>query len=156
MQASDLMTRDVRTCAPGDNLAEAVNSIWEADCGVLPVVDADGKLAGILTDRDIAIAVGTRNRKASEIHVRDVMTRDVKSCTPDTDLAGVVRAMQRARVRRMPVVDDAGRVAGILTLNDLLMAAEPATGLDDVVETLRIVNAPWRHANLQVPAPPAS
>jgi CBS domain-containing protein len=148
MNVGEIMTKDVRCCLTGDNLAEAANSIWEVDCGVLPVVDEEGKLQGILTDRDLAIAVGTRNRKASEILVKEVMIRDVKTCGPEMDLEGVMRVMRRAKVRRVPVVDADGKVVGIITLNDLVMAATPKRGpvdYDEVVETLKVVSAPWRH-----------
>jgi CBS domain-containing protein len=146
MLVGEIMSRGVRTCEPSDNLAEATNLMWDQDCGVLPVVE-DGKLEGILTDRDICIAVGTRNRRASEITVKEVATRDVKTCTPETDVEAAMLLMRRAKVRRLPVVTD-GRLDGIITLNDLVMAATAKTGpltCEDVVETLKAVSVPWRH-----------
>ena len=64
-------------------LAEAVRMMWEGDCGTLPVIADGGKVIGMITDRDIAIAAGTRNRLASEIRVSEAMSQAVHSCTPD-------------------------------------------------------------------------
>ena len=64
MRVRDLMTSDVKTCRPETNLAEAVKEMWEGDCGALPVVGDDGRVAGIITDRDICIAVATRGRSS--------------------------------------------------------------------------------------------
>jgi CBS domain-containing protein len=148
MLVGEMMSKTVRTCAPNDNLAEATNLMWEQDCGVLPVVE-DGRLEGILTDRDICIALGTRNRRASEIDVKEVATRDVKTCSPETDVEAAMALMRRAKVRRLPVVDNGGQVIGIITLNDLVMTATPKRGpiaYEDVVDTLKAVSAPWHHS----------
>jgi len=148
MQVAEMMSKAIRTCSPNDNLAEATNLMWEQDCGVLPVVE-DGRLEGILTDRDICIALGTRNRRASEIDVKEVATRDVKTCSPGTDVETAMLLMRRAKVRRLPVVEESGQVIGIITLNDLVMAATPKRGpiaYEDVVDTLKAVSAPWHHS----------
>ena len=68
----DLMTSDVKSCRPDMNLAKAVKEMWEGDCGALPVVSDDSRVAGILTDRDICIAVATRGRSADRIAVHEV------------------------------------------------------------------------------------
>jgi CBS domain-containing protein len=105
MKVRDLMTKKVKYCAPDTNLAAATELMWNADCGVLPVVE-EGKLAGIITARDISIALGTRDRPASPVSVKDVATRDVQTCAPDADVHTALSTMRRAKVRRLPVVED--------------------------------------------------
>ena len=74
----------------------------------LPVVE-DGKLAGVITDRDICIALGTRCRFAKETPVKDVATREVQTCSPQDDVHAAMAVMRRARVRWLPVVDQEGK-----------------------------------------------
>lgn len=135
MKVQDIMTRDVRSCRPEMNLAEVVKLMWELDCGVLPVVKADGRIAGIITDRDICIAIATRGQTADRIGVRDVTGGKVSTCRPEDDVSTALQTMKTQKVRRLPVVDAEGRLKGILSLNDVVMrsGAAPAT---DIVSTL--------------------
>jgi CBS domain-containing protein len=135
MNVRDLMTSDVKTCRPETNLAEAVRDMFEGDCGVLPVVGDDGRVAGIITDRDICIAVATRGRPADRIAVREVARDHVYTCLPDDDASTALQMMKLHKIRRLPVVDADGHVRGMLSLNDIVThagAASPA----DVVNTL--------------------
>jgi CBS domain-containing protein len=122
MEIQDIMTTSPETCGRTTNLAVAVERLWKADCGVLPVVDYDGSLVGIITDRDICIALGTRNRPASTILVENVMTTAVETCREDEDVVDALARMKERRVRRLPVVDDRGKLVGILSLNDIILA----------------------------------
>ena len=72
MKVREMMTSDVKTCRPETNLAEAVKDMWEGDCGALPVVSDEGRVIGMITDRDICIALATRGRSADRIAVREV------------------------------------------------------------------------------------
>lgn len=151
MKVRDAMTRNVKCCTPDTNLAAAIELMWKADCGVLPVVD-NGKLAGIITDRDISIALGTRNRRASEVTVRDVATRQVETCAPEAELSSALAIMRRAKVRRLPVTEN-GKLEGILALNDIIGAVDRARGdiaYEDVVDTLRAIG---EHRGQTQPAP---
>src|SRR5687768_3774609 len=121
MKIQDIMTASPETCGRTTNLAAAVERLWSADCGVLPVVGNDGTLVGIITDRDICIALGTRNRPASTILVDSVMTRGVDTCREDEDVAVALGRMKERHVRRLPVLDDRGRLVGILSLNDIIL-----------------------------------
>ena len=135
MKVRDLMTSDVKTCRPEMNLAEAVKEMWEGDCGALPVVSDDGRVAGIITDRDICIAVATRGRSADRIAVRDVARDHVHTCLPDDDASAALQTMKLHKIRRLPVVDADGHVRGMLSLNDIVTHAGAATPTD-VVSTL--------------------
>src|SRR4029077_9235899 len=97
------------------SLAEAVRLMWEKDCGVLPVVTADGKVSGMITDRDICVAIATRGQTADRIVVSAVIGAKVCGCTPDDDAVDALKIMKTQRVRRLPVVDAKGRLKGILS-----------------------------------------
>jgi CBS domain-containing protein len=86
VKISDVMRRRVPTCRPETNLAEATALMWENDCGVLPVVTETGQLVGLVTDRDMCIALGTRNVQASDILVRDIIGERVLVCSPSEDI----------------------------------------------------------------------
>ena len=128
MKIKDLMTPSPEACRPDDNLATASALLWKANCGVLPVTDHSGRIAGIITDRDICIALGTRNARASDIPVGSVMRTTVQTCEPESDALTALAQMSDWRVRRLPVVDAAGRLVGIFSLNDAVLAASPARG----------------------------
>ena len=123
MKVQDIMTVSPEVCRPEDNLAEAVSQLWRANCGALPVVDHSGRLAGILTDRDICIALGTRNARASEVPVRSVMRTSVETCSAADDVLAALARMGNCRVRRLPVIDGEHRLLGILSLSDAAVAS---------------------------------
>lgn len=135
MKVREIMTSDVKACRPETNLAEAVKLMWDRDCGVLPVVKTDGKVFGVITDRDICIAMATRGETADRIAVRDVTAGNAYTCLPEDDATAALQTMKAQRVRRLPVVDAEGRLQGILSLNDVVThagAASPA----EIVGTL--------------------
>ena len=121
----ELMTRDVRCCGPRDCLDAAAYGMWEADCGCLPVVDSDGagQLVGIVTDRDVCMAALFTGKPLFEIRVEDVMSRDVRSCSPDDPPEEAQAIMQEWQLRRLPVVDAGGRLVGLVSLADLARIA---------------------------------
>lgn len=147
MQVREIMTPDVRYCTPWTDLAAATEIMWHNDCGILPVVE-EGKVIGLLTDRDICMAVGTSNRAPSEVQAGDVITGRVYSCAPEDDVEDALTTMQARKVRRLPVIDGDGRLRGILSLNDVALNAKKRPGkkgepsYDDVVETLTAICGP--------------
>jgi CBS domain-containing protein len=142
MKVQNVMVKNVRFCKPDTNLAAVAKIFWEQGCGALPVVD-NGRAIGMITDRDVSIALGTRNARAAETFVRDVALPKVFFCLPEDDIHSALRTMQAQQVRRLPVVNDSGALEGILTLDDIvLFAAEgPASDLtySDVVDTMRSI-----------------
>lgn len=148
MKIKDVMVRDVKTCTSADSLNRAAQLMWEHDCGVVPVVDADEHVIGIVTDRDVCMAAYTKGRTLHAIRVDEVMSRDVKSCRSDDDVAEAEALMCASRVRRVPVTDPLGRIAGIVSLNDLARAAaiRPAgdgVSVDEIGRTLGSICRPW-------------
>jgi CBS domain-containing protein len=126
MKVQEIMTREVKSCGPDTNLAAAAEILWRNDCGTLPVVDSDGKPVGIVTDRDMCIALGTRNRVAADLAVRDVATKPVLACGPNDDIREALKTMAQFRVRRLLVLGEDGKVAGIFSLDDVAAHAAQA------------------------------
>ena len=138
MKIKDIMTTDVRTCSPGTNLAAAAALMLDGDCGILPVMD-EGKLVGVVTDRDMYIALATRNTPASQVTVGEVARRQAWTCGPDDEVHAALETMKVQRVRRLPVEGFNGSVLGIVSMNDILLAAgaRKAIRTDEVVDTLQ-------------------
>jgi CBS domain-containing protein len=123
MKVTDIMSRDVAQCRKETDLADAMQTMLTARVGTLPVVDTHGRVSGIVTDRDIAVAAATRYRNAAHIAVHEAMSGHVISCLPDDGVTMALKKMEEARVRRLPVVDTAGRLVGIVALDDIVRRA---------------------------------
>jgi CBS domain-containing protein len=143
MQVQDIMVKDVRSCRPETNLAEAARIMWSSDCGALPVVERNGQVVGMITDRDIAIAVGTRNRTPSEFTVFEVKLnpRELYTCAPEDDIHDALRTMRTQGVRRLAVVNS-GALRGMLCLNEITLNASRRGDIsyEDVVDTLKAIS----------------
>jgi len=145
MKIEQLMTRNVRTIGPDDHLDRAAQLMWEADCGCLPVVDGEQHVVGMITDRDVCMAAWTQGRALWELTVRGAMSSRVVSCTPSDATTRAHRLMQEHQVRRVPVVDGQALLVGLVSLNDLALAAQPGSGArelrpDEVADTLAAVS----------------
>jgi CBS domain-containing protein len=142
MKVKDIMTTEPRVCTPETNLAAAAALMLDGDCGILPVV-ADGKLVGVVTDRDMYIALATRNQRASRVAVAEVVQSPAITCGPEDDVHVALAAMKQRRIRRLPVEGFGGTVLGIVSMNDILLAAgdkQPVRD-DEVVETFQAICA---------------
>lgn len=149
MQAQELMTRPVVTCHVNDSLDVAAKLMWEHDCGVIPVVRDDGRLAGMITDRDICMAAHLQRLPLDQIDVSAVMSRWVLCARGEQPLTEIQALMVEHQVRRIPIVSDDGRPLGIISLSDLAIeATQPDTrmrhGLAQVAHTLAAVAGPHR------------
>jgi CBS domain-containing protein len=116
--------------------------MWDGDCGILPVVAA-GKLVGVVTDRDMYIALATQNKQPSQLTAGAVATRTVSTCEPEDHVSTALATMKTARVRRLPVVGFGGSVLGVLSMNDVVRAAGPRRPVrsDEVIEVLQTICA---------------
>jgi CBS domain-containing protein len=138
MNASELMTRDPRTCEPSHDLKCAIEIMRAEDTGIVPVTEGNGesRVVGVVTDRDIALVLGERDARPSEVKVGDLMNREVVSVPPDADVTDVSRKMQKAQVRRVLVVDGR-RLVGIVSTADLARASARKEGeLGEEVENV--------------------
>lgn len=142
MKVKEIMTAAPATCSPGTTLAAAAHLMWDADCGVLPVVEA-GKLVGVVTDRDMYIALATRNKLPSQVTVGEVAIRTVSTCEPEDEVSAALSTMKTHCIRRLPVVGFGGTVLGILSMNDILLASGPQKPVrsEEVFNTLQAICA---------------
>ena len=123
MNIAQLMTKSPKTCEAGESLHRAAQLMWEHDVGALPVVDASRQVIGMITDRDICMAAYTQGRPLGDLQVSTAMNRHVVTCSPQDDAVAVARLMAKHKVRRLPVVDEAHRPIGIVSVNDLALAS---------------------------------
>ena len=152
MRVKEVMTRGVKTCYAEDTLYRAAQTMWENECGCVPVVDEAEKLVGMLTDRDICLSSLVRGKSLREITVADEMREDpvswmVWSCGPGDHLAVALAAMAEHKVHRLPVLDG-GKLVGILSLDDIALEVTlhqkgraGVTG-NDVCEALAAISKP--------------
>jgi CBS domain-containing protein len=143
MIVRDLMTGDAQTCRPETDLAAVGAMMWDRDCGFLPVVDATGTVVGAITDRDICMAVTTRRELPERIAASQVMSSPVRACMATDTVAGALKVMKEFRVRRLPVIDSSGRIVGVVTMNDMILAAGTSKEIParEVVATLAAISA---------------
>ena len=120
MKVRDVMTQPAICCGPDTNVGSAVQLMWEHDCGLLPVVGADERLIGVVSDRDICIAMGTRNRLAGDLRVGEIATKDVFTCKPSDEIHEALLTMVEKRVRRLPVVSKEGVPLAVLSMDDII------------------------------------
>ena len=134
MFVKDLMTPSVITIEPGGSAALAARLISRHNVGVLPVCGRDGKLRGLVTDRDLVIrcmaAEGTQRMK-----VREVMTGNVITAVPEMDAAMAAHLMGRRQIRRLPVVEN-GKLCGMVSLGDLAAREESAYDANDALSEI--------------------
>ncbi len=133
-----IMTPNVECISPDTTLQEAAGRMRSLDVGLLPVCGEGSRLVGMLTDRDIAIRSSAEGLDPKVAKVRDVMTEDVIYCFEDQDLQEATQLMEIHRVRRLVVLNEDRRLAGILSLGDLTIRANPK----EAVEVLREISEP--------------
>jgi CBS domain-containing protein len=126
MRVSEVMTNPAITCPMGSTLNAAARLMWDYDIGAVPVVDFEGRLVGVVTDRDLCMAAYTQGRRLDEIPVDTVMAKDVLACHMNDSVDAIEALMQSGRVRRIPVVDNDRRPVGVVALNDLARLAARA------------------------------
>jgi CBS domain-containing protein len=118
LTAADVMTPDPRTCSIFSTVLEAVLLFRDADCGAVPVIE-DGKPVGILTDRDVALALAEHEENLPDLPVSKIMTQGVFAIAPETDIDTVVSQFGDHRVRRLLVVGPDDRLLGIVSWADI-------------------------------------
>jgi CBS domain-containing protein len=148
MNVEGLMTTKLETCSDDHRLDCAARIMWERDCGIVPVVDREGRIAGMLTDRDICIAGYTQNRVLSEIPIAEVIgKKPVVTVRPTDSVETAEGLMREHQLRRLAVVDSNQRLVGVLSLNDLARGAgrHPRdVSSEGVARTLAAISQPRR------------
>ena len=146
MKVKDVMMRTPYCVSLQADLGMATELMWKGNCGFLPVIDAEKKVCGVVTDRDICVALGTRNQRAGEVCVEEVVQRKVYACNPEDDVHMALQSMREGHVRRLPVVDVSKNLAGVVSMDDILLHAEPNSfgnepelSANEVVRTYRTI-----------------
>ena len=119
MKVTEVMTAQVATAKPSDTIAQVAQTMAEVESGAIPVAD-DGKVVGLITDRDIVLRVVAENLPLST-PVADVMTAGVQTCLEEDSVADAAGKMGSKQIRRLVVLNDRGGLAGMLSLGDVAL-----------------------------------
>ena len=134
---NDVMTMDPTCCLASDTIDRAAQIMKEEDVGSVPVVDdASATLVGILTDRDIVIQVIAGKKECSIVKVQEIMTRNPVTCRANEDIQNAMDKMSQHQVRRIPVIDDNGRILGIVSQADLATRMDQPEKTEKVLEKI--------------------
>jgi CBS domain-containing protein len=133
-QIRELMTVKPRTVKPGDSVVEAAKLMRGEDAGIAPIVDGD-RLVGVITDRDIAIRVVAEGRDPASTKVDEVASQNVVTVDPQQELDEALRLMAHHQLRRLPVVEEDGKLVGIVAQADVARHAD-ADRTGEVVEQI--------------------
>ena len=141
MKVSEVMTKSPACCNADTSLGAAAEIMWNRNCGFLPILSSQEKIAGVITDRDMCIAMATRNRLPGDITVQQVSSGVTYSCTSEDDISTALETMKEKGVRRLPVLDANGELAGVLSADDLVLHADSqargSLSSEDVVHSLK-------------------
>jgi CBS domain-containing protein len=124
MKVKDVMTPDAKAIWITESLADAAKEMWENDCGVLPIIKDGRKVVGMITDRDICMATAMRDQSPSHISVEEVMNATVYAAEAEEDVEQALQTMRDHKVRRLPVLNLAGELEGIVSMNDIVLKAK--------------------------------
>ena len=135
---SDVMTPDPVACEATDTIRSVARTMKQHDVGAIPVVDsrASKRLVGIVTDRDLVVKVVAEDRQVDEATVREAMTSSPAACRADDDVDQALALMAERQVRRMPVVDSAGRLLGIIAQADVATRVNRDKRTGELVEAI--------------------
>ena len=128
MQVHQVMTEPPQTCPRTMHLADASRRMRDSGCGSLVVLGTRGRVVGIVTDRDLALALG-EHPDAARLTVNRVMSHPVHMCRPDDEVTVALERMASVRVRRLPVVDPDGDVKGLISIDDIVLWGLQSSGV---------------------------
>ena len=132
----DVMTADPACIRENDGIVEAARIMKREDAGVVPIIDGDRKLIGMITDRDIVVRLVAEGRNPLDCKVNEAMTKHIRSVGEDATVDEVMSIMRGANVRRVPVCDDSDRIVGIVSMGDLAVETGEKGKVGDVVQDI--------------------
>jgi CBS domain-containing protein len=143
VKVQELMTKEVFTVTRTETLNDAARIMWEHNCGCVPILSTDkGELIGVITDRDIAMASYINGAGLSDIPVMTAHSKRAIVVRPEDDIGAVESCMQANQIRRVPVIDEAARLVGIVSLNDIAIAStkqRSGVSAEEVSNTLGLI-----------------
>ena len=135
MKLREVMTNPVIRIHPDETVAVAARTLTHYNIGILPVCGGDGRLCGLVTDRDLVTRCLASGRSPLTTSVRDVMTSQVITARPDTDTTTAAGLMGREQIRRLPIVEN-GRLCGMVSLGDLAIQQESSLEAGDALSDI--------------------
>jgi CBS domain-containing protein len=123
MRVSDVLESNrqtLATCIPEESIASICTRLSALNIGAFPVCDAKGALVGIISERDVVRAFAKDGARLADMHVRDLMTREVKTCTRETPMVEAEKVMNKHRVRHLPIMDGV-KLVGMLSIRDVMV-----------------------------------
>ena len=132
MKLREVMSHPVIRIHPDETVAVAARTLTHYNIGILPVCGGDGRLCGLVTDRDLVTRCLAAGRSPANTPVRDVMTAQVISARPDLEASAAATLMGREQIRRLPVVEN-GRLCGMVSLGDLAVQGESSLDAGDAL-----------------------
>jgi CBS domain-containing protein len=135
LRCSEIMTKNVTTCGPDSVIRDVADLMEDENVGSIPVVE-NGRLIGIVTDRDIVCRVIAEGLDSRTAKAREVMSEDLVTCTPDDSVHEAIRKMGEHQIRRIPVCDLNGRLRGIISIGDVALEAERDQDLANALEQI--------------------
>lgn len=146
MQVRDIMTTAIWSCPDNASVASAANTMLDHNCGFVPVVSGEGDVVGVLTDRDICMALVRKDVRPSELPVGEISKGSIAMCSPSDEIHVAIQIMEASKVRRLPVVEG-GKLRGIVSMTDVFRNAVPvrtpegdALTCADAVGALKLIN----------------
>lgn len=145
MKVKEVMTPDAKTIWITESLADAAKTMWENDCGILPIIKDGRKVVAMITDRDICMATAIRDRNPSSISVEEVMNPTVYAAEAEEEVEQALQTMRDHKIRRLPVLNLEGELEGIVSMNDIVLKAKerngkkPQIAFGDVVKTYQAI-----------------
>ena len=138
MFCKEVMTDNPVCCLPNEAVSAAARVMRREDVGAVPVINDEQKrqLIGIVTDRDLAIKVVAESRDPNQTNISDVMTSTIIACLERDDLSSAIKAMEEHQIRRLPVVDDDGRIVGIISQADVATRLREPEKTAEMVEEI--------------------
>lgn len=141
--AREIMTAGPKSVQPEATLRDVARIMKDENCGVVPVVDGDGRLVGLITDRDMVMRTVDAERPWSAIQAREVMTTDIEAVHPDESIHQIIHLMGTRQIRRVPVVERGDRLVGMVSIADVANRANQDEELQEALERISRRRSFW-------------
>jgi CBS domain-containing protein len=147
MNIKDVMTTNPSYCVPGDSSTRAARIMKDKNVGIVPVIksDADHTLIGVVTDRDLCLAVIAQNVQPDTVTVQQCMTTNIVTARPDDEVQQALALMGENQVRRIPIVNQEGMLEGMVATADILQRANVSS--DETCAAFKKVSEPTDQAS---------
>lgn len=140
MKCKDVMSKNIKWATSDCTVEDAVKIMQEENCGVVPVVDENQRVQGIVTDRDIALFTVLQHKKPETTKLSEFMTKDVITCLDNEDLNDLITRMREYQIRRIPIVDQENKLVGMVSLGDV--AVKVPQEEHEIYEALERISEP--------------